>query len=169
MNIDNSVNNANPIMGDIIMSNLCKQVIPNLLTSDGYIPAKELFESGKDLSVLVDDRTTDAKTYGFTAYNAIPMHLTAKQADVYEVKTKAGFSIKSTEWHKYYVQRGDEIVKLPLAEIKVHDKLLIQSGEGAYGINSDVELAYIMGLITGDAQWLKMHMETALQECIYMM
>lgn len=154
MNID-TVNKANPIMGDIVMSNLCVTGDTELLTSDGYIPAKELFESGKDLSVLVDDRTTDAKTYGLTAYNAIPMHLTAKQADVYEVKTKAGFSIKSTEWHKYYVQRGDEIVKLPLAEIKVHDKLLIQSGEGAYGINSDVELAYIMGLITGDGTMTK--------------
>ncbi len=154
MNID-TVNNANPIMGDIIMSNLCVTGDTELLTSNGYIPAKELFESGNDLSVLVDDRTTNAKTYGLTSYNAIPMHLTAKQADVYEVKTKAGFSIKSTEWHKYYVQRGNEIIKLPLAEINVHDKLLIQSGEGKYGINNDVKFAFIMGLITGDGTMTK--------------
>ena len=154
VNID-TANRANPVHGKIIMSNLCVTGDTELLTSDGYVSAKELYESGEDLSVLLDGRTTDSGKYGVKAYNAIKMHKTAENADVYEVKTKAGFSIKSTEWHKYYVQRGDEIIKLPLAEINVDDKLLIQSGEGSYGHNDDIELAYLMGLIVGDGTMTK--------------
>ena len=152
INID-TTNRENPVYGIVKMSNLCVTGDTELLTDKGYVRADELYKTQEELNVVIDNRTKhlDSDEKGISLVSAIPMQLTAKQADIYEIKTKQGFTIKSTEWHKYYVQKEDgEIVKIPMADLEVGDKLLVQSDEGSFGNNDDVEVAYLMGLITGD-------------------
>lgn len=152
INID-TANKENPVDGKIKMSNLCVTGDTELLTDKGYIRADELYKTQEELNVVIDNRTKhlNSDEKGISLVSAIPMQLTAKQADVYEIKTKQGFTIKSTEWHKYYVQKEEgEIVKIPMTDLEVGDKLLVQSDEGSFGNNHDVEVAYLMGLITGD-------------------
>lgn len=157
LNVD-TANRENPIPGKIVMSNLCVTGDTELLTEDGYFTAKELFEKGNDLKVVIDNRTKNLKLdeKGSTVVDAIPMQLTAKQAKIFEINTMQGFRIKSTEWHKYYVKEKDGISKKQLNELKVGDRLLVQSSEGSYGKNHDPELAYVMGIIAGDGSMLTM-------------
>jgi ribonucleoside-diphosphate reductase alpha chain len=78
------------------------------------------------------------------------MQLTAKQADVYKVSTKEGFELKATAWHKMYVYRDKNIIKIPLNELRTGDRVLVQSGNGVFGNVYDPDLAYVVGLITSD-------------------
>lgn len=149
LNVDNA-NRQNVIDGKIIMSNLCVTGDTELLTSNGYVKAKDLYETQEELNVIIDNRTKGMYSFGVDEVSAIPMQLTAKKAEIFELKTKEGFSIKSTEWHKYYVERDGKVEKLQMNQLQLGDKILIQSGEGAYGKNEDTDLAYIMGVIAGD-------------------
>lgn len=158
INID-TVNRANNIDGQVIMSNLCVTGDTKLLTDNGYTTAKKLYEEGKDLKVVIDNRTKEmnSKEEGTEIVPAIPMQLTAKQAKVYKVTTKQGFEIEATEWHKFYVRNQDgSIAKKQLNELKTGEKLLVQSGEGAYGKNHDPELAYLLGVLAGDGTILNL-------------
>ena len=153
MNYD-TVNRENLVDGTISMSNLCVTGDTELLTDKGYFKAKELYELQNDLTVQIDNRTKtfNQNSKGISLEKAIPMQLTQKKADVYEVKTKQGFSIKSTAWHKYYVLKEDgSIKKVSLSELSIGDKLLVQSGVSqSHGDNYDTDVAYIMGVIAGD-------------------
>lgn len=153
MNYD-TVNKDNPLNGTISMSNLCVTGDTELLTDEGYVSAKDLYESQKDIKVHIDERTVSMNglSRGTRVVDAIPVQLTAKQADVFEIKTKQGFSIKSTEWHKYYVlNENNKVEKKSMNDLKVGDKILVQSGKTqSFGKNSDTDLAYLMGVIAGD-------------------
>jgi ribonucleoside-diphosphate reductase alpha chain len=139
-------------LGNVKMSNLCVTGDTRLLTSNGYKPIKELYDKGDNLKVVIDTRTKklNMEDEGAEVVKAIPVQLTKKQADIYKIKTKQGFEIKSTKWHKYYINRNNKIIKLPLGDLEDGDKLLVQSGEGKYGNFHDPELAYVMGIIAGD-------------------
>lgn len=144
---------ANNNVSQVKFSNLCVTGDTELLTENGYKTAKELYDSQEELRVVIDTRTKELKQKqrGTEIVNAIPMQLTAKQADVYEIETKQGHKIKSTEWHKYYKMNTDKsISKVQLNGLAVGDKLLVQSDEGSFGAFNDPELAYLMGLIAGD-------------------
>lgn len=149
---EDNANRANPVAGKVRMSNLCVTGETELLTSAGPRRAKDLYESGEDLRVMVDRRTVamDAEARGVVEYPAIPMQLTARQAEIFKVETFEGFELRATEWHRMFVLRDGEIVKLPLAEVQIGDRLLVQSGEGAFGEHHDPDLAYIAGQLAGD-------------------
>lgn len=118
----------NEHINKVTKSNLCVTGDTELLTSHGYVTAKELYESGEDLEIIIDNRTKnmDNSEVGTSVVEAIPMQLTSKNADVYEIVTNEGFTIKSTDWHKYYVLNDDkQVEKKPLNELSVGDKLLV--------------------------------------------
>lgn len=118
----------NEHINKVTKSNLCVTGDTELLTSGGYVTAKELYESGEDLEVIIDNRTKnmDNSEVGTSVVEAIPMQLTSKNADVYEIVTNEGFTIKSTDWHKYYVLNDNkQVEKKPLNELSVGDKLLV--------------------------------------------
>ena len=151
------VDNANAVhalknIGKIKQSNLCVTGDTRLHTTQGMKTAKELYELGNNLQVVVDKRTKEmnANDKGTEVVSALPMTLTAKEADIYQIQTQHGYSIKATEWHKFYREVNGEIEKVSLNELEIGDKLLIQSDDGAYGSFDDTELAYLMGLMSGD-------------------
>lgn len=122
----------NEHINKVTKSNLCVTGDTELLTSHGYVTAKELYESGENLEVIIDNRTKnmDNSEVGTSVVEAIPMQLTSKNADVYEIVTNEGFTIKSTDWHKYYVLNDDkQVEKKPLNELSVGDKLLVTTDE----------------------------------------
>lgn len=134
MNVD-SANRAHNNAGKITMSNLCVTGDTEILTDKGYRTAKSLYDSQEDFNVVVDERarTMDMSNLGTSVQKSSKMFKTAENADVYRVVTSEGFEIKATEWHKFYVERSDKLIKIPLAELEIGDKLLI--GDSAYRDN----------------------------------
>ncbi len=65
-----------------------------------------------------------------------------------KVVTKDGYKIKSTLWHEYYISDGKNIEKKSLKNIKVGDKLLIQSDIGQFGEEGSFELGFTIGMVT---------------------
>lgn len=122
-----TANRANPVDGRINMSNLCVTGDTRLLTDSGYVPIKELHESQADFRVVVDERARlmDVNAVGVSVQESSKAFLTAEQAEVFKLTTKEGYELKATEWHKMYVLRDGEIVKIPLKEVVVGDMLLV--------------------------------------------
>ncbi len=148
-----TANRANPNSheGIIRSSNLCVTGNTKLATQFGLISAKELFEMNKKIIATFDHRVNgERENRGVSNAQCIEMHKTKENANIYEIKTKDGYKIKSTSWHEYYILREKSIIKIPLKEIKLSDKLLIQSAKGQFGKEGSYELGFLTGLIAGD-------------------
>jgi len=144
--------NQNSHVGIIRSSNLCVTGDTRLHTQFGLVKAKELYEMESEILATYDKRVCgNLFDIGTETAACIQMHKTAKQADIYEIKTKDGYTIKSTDWHEYYVNRNGNLIKIPLNEINIEtDKLLVQSGEGQFGSEGIYELGLIAGFVAGD-------------------
>lgn len=143
--------NPNKHVGVIRSSNLCVTGNTRLHTQFGLVKAKDLEENYDEIIASYDLRTDgSAIKYGVSTAKALKMFKTKENADIYEVTTKDGYKIKSTLWHEYYVESGEEIVKKSLENISVGDKLLIQSDEGQFGTEGSSDLGFLMGMVAGD-------------------
>ena len=155
-----NANRANPNKhaGIIRSSNLCVTGDTRLATQFGLVRAKELEKMQKEIIATYDYRTDgDKKAYGVGFAPCLKMYKTKENAEVYEVKTKDGYSIKATSWHEFYVIRDEQVVKLPLREVKLTDKLLIQSAKGQFGKMANYSLGLLTGFITGDGTLSRNH------------
>lgn len=168
-----TTNTANPIQGRILGSNLCVTGDTRILTNKGYQKTEDLYKSGENLTVTIDNRTKNdnPNEMGSSNVQAIPMHMTNKSAKVFELQTKEGFTLKATAYHKVYVEKfigyswhpkkpKYEIKLIPLKDIKPGDKLLIQSGESTNGKDDFQSAAYIMGAIAGDGTFAQTQRKT---------
>jgi len=148
-----NANRANPNKhaGVIRSSNLCVTGDTRLATQFGLVKAKDLEEMDKKIYATYDYRTDGQREkYGVGVAECIKMYKTKENADIYKITTKDGYEIKSTNWHEYYVIRDKKVIKIPLKEVKLSDKLLIQSQEGQFGKKGYYELGLIAGFIAGD-------------------
>lgn len=157
---EDTVNKANPAPGSgkITHSNLCVTGDTEILTDSGYRKVRDLYESQEDFDVIVDKRARDMdlENMGTSVEKSTKMFKTAEDADVFKVSTAEGFEITATEWHKFYVDRDGELVKIPLAEVEVGDRLLVQSGENnSWGDVHQPDLAYLAGVIAADGTFVK--------------
>ncbi|WP_297454804.1 LAGLIDADG family homing endonuclease [Persephonella sp.] len=154
--------NPCPEYGVINSSNLCVTGDTRLATQWGLVKAEELFEKGEPIIATYDKRTDgNWEDYGVSTAQCLKMYKTKENADVYEVITKEGYKIKATDWHEFYravpdkLEKGKyakeyRIEKAKLSDLKPGDKLLIQSGEGQFGVEGYYELGLLTGLIVGD-------------------
>jgi len=149
-----NANRANPNGHDGIIrsSNLCVSGDTRIATSLGLVRADELEKMNRKIITSYDYRTNgDYKKFGVGVAPSLKMFKTKENAEIYEVVTKDGYSIKSTLWHEYYVVDGkNRVIKKSLKNIKKDEKLLIQSSIGQFGLEGDFDLGFIIGLITGD-------------------
>ncbi len=153
-----NIRNQNEHSGIIRSSNLCVTGDTRLATQFGLVKAKELEKMNKKIIASYDLRTDgDRKNYGVSTAECIEMYKTKENAKVYKITTKDGYEIKSTDWHEYYVLRDKAIIKIPLKDVKLTDKLLIQSAEGQFGKEGNYELGFLTGLIAGDGTFAKNH------------
>jgi len=153
-----TANRANPNNhnGFIRSSNLCVTGDTRLHTQYGLVKAKELEEMNKKVIATCDNRTNfNRKEYGTFKANCLEVYKTKENAKIYEIETYDGYTIKCTNWHEFYVNRDKEIKKLPLKDMKLTDKLLIQSDEGQFGNFGTYDEGLILGLITGDGTFSK--------------
>ncbi|WP_457600523.1 ribonucleotide reductase N-terminal alpha domain-containing protein [Hydrogenivirga sp.] len=148
--------NPNKHAGMVYSSNLCVTGDTRLATQFGLVKARDLYASGEPIIATYDRRTDgDPTNMGVDTALCIKMHKTAEKADVWEIETKDGYTIKATEWHEFYVLENSEVVKKKLKELKVGDKLLIQSGRGQFGSEGSYELGFLLGWITGDGTFAR--------------
>jgi ribonucleoside-diphosphate reductase alpha chain len=134
---------------DIRATNPCVTADTRLATQFGMVRIGDLCSSGTKLDVTVDRRALGQSALGVEVRPAVPAFMTAPSADVYRVRTEAGYEIKATEWHDFYTTRG----KLELKDLKPGDELLIQSGKGQFGSEGSPELGMLLGLLTGDGHF----------------
>ncbi|TXH11062.1 MAG: hypothetical protein E6R04_03340 [Spirochaetes bacterium] len=150
---EDTVNRANPIKGKITHSNLCVSGDTEILTDKGYRRVRDLHGTQEDFNVIVDARARDFDlgSKGMSVESSTKMFKTAENADVYRVTTLEGHELTCTEWHKFYVDRDGELVKIPLAEIVPGDRLLVQGGENtSWGDVHEPDLAYLAGVLAAD-------------------
>ncbi|MPV50114.1 hypothetical protein GCG21_08860 [Pseudactinotalea sp. HY160] len=149
---EDTVNRANPIAGRISMSNLCVTGETEILTAGGYRKVRDLYETQEDFDVVVDTRARDVdlNRSGVSVEKSTRMFKTAESADIFKVTTAEGFELRATEWHKMYVDRDGEVVKIPLNEVEPGDRILVQPAEGAFGTVHEPDLAYLAGAIAAD-------------------
>jgi len=133
---------------NIRATNPCVTADTRLHTQYGLIPIGELYASGASLNVTVDNRALGQER-GTGMRPAVPAFMTAREADVYCVKTVDGYEIKATAWHDFYTRRG----KLKLKELQPGDELLVQSAKGQFGTQGSAELGTLIGMIAGDGHF----------------
>jgi ribonucleoside-diphosphate reductase alpha chain len=134
---------------EIRATNPCVTAGTRLHTQYGLVTMGDLYRAGVKLKVTVDNRAIGQKQKGTDIRDALPAFMTARSADVYRVVTREGYEIKATAWHDFYTARG----KLPLRDLRVGDRLLVQSGKGQFGDQGSPELGTLLGLITGDGHF----------------
>lgn len=151
-----NANKANPLLGlkgEIDICNPCLTGDTRLATDKGMIRMDELYLSGKQLQIPTDNRTVngDPEEKGITLRSAVPVFKTSDNADVWEVETEHGYSVKATGYHKFYINTiGNKIVMKELKDLKEGDRLLIQSDEGYFGTEGNYDIGLLLGLLESD-------------------
>lgn len=100
-------------------SNLCIAGDQRVVTSKGYLTARELYESGEPLQIFD----------GTKVCNASKMQLIKRNAPTYKITLKNGLSHTVTSDHKVKTQRGD----ISVSDLVYGDKIFVQSKKGLFG------------------------------------
>ena len=148
MNVD-TVNEANPIDGTVDISNLCVTGDTEILTSNGYRKVKDLYDSQEDFDVVVDTRARDMDLdkLGTSVEKSTKMFKTAENANILKMTTVEGHELRATDWHKMYVVRDKNLIKIPLNEVVPGDRVLVQSDEGSFGSVEEKNLATVAEIV----------------------
>ncbi|MBE0549527.1 MAG: ribonucleoside-diphosphate reductase, adenosylcobalamin-dependent [Rubrivivax sp.] len=133
----------------IAATNPCVTADARLATQHGLVSIGELHAAGVALEVTVDKRTLGSGTRGTEVRPAVPAFLTARDAEVFHVRTAEGYEIKATAWHEFYAARG----KVRLSDLRVGDALWVQSGKGQFGQLGHGVLGTLLGLLAGDGHF----------------
>ncbi len=141
---EDNVNRDLPVPGKVVQSNLCVTGETMLLTDSGYRRVDELYKTQEDFDVVVDRRARDmdVNAKGLSVESSTRMALTARDADILQLTTREGYSIRATPWHKMYVLRDENLSKIPLSDVAPGDLVPIQPDAGAYGLDHHPDLAY---------------------------
>ena len=151
--IDNINNNAPQVYKDknlkIKSQNLCVSGNERVVSNYGLKTARELFEIGKDL-ILFDNQKT---------VKASKMELIEKNADTYKINLNNGMSHTVTSYHqinifdKFTNDKNGYIIHtkdVKCSDLKIGDKVSIQTNEGIFGDFDMQKEAFLLGLYQGD-------------------
>lgn len=139
--------------------NPCFHKDTRIHTSKGLIKISDLYEQKIENEVVVDNRVGKndnicLENKGISLRKASKVEITQKNADIYELITTDGHSIKATANHEFPTING----RKKLQELKVGDTLLIQSEEGKWGSFGTFEQGLILGLATKGKPNIKCHL-----------
>lgn len=156
-------------------TNPCLTGSTRLATSKGLLKMEDLYLSGQHLQVTTDNRiiNNDGKEIGIESRNAVPVYKTSDNADVWIIETDNGYVVEATDNHIFFIQKEisnrhqkKEILQKQVKELKVGDRLLIQSDEGYFGNQGSKELGAVIGWWQADGtssktmDWRKENVKT---------
>lgn len=133
------------------LPNPCFHKDTRLVTSKGLVKIYDLYKEGNMNEVVIDRRAgkgdlLNMENLGTDTAPATKVLLTQQNANIYELETTHGHSIKVTANHEFPTQRG----RLQLKDMVEGDTILLQSAEGQWGSFGTFEQGIILGLIVGD-------------------
>ena len=133
--------------GIIKSSNLCVVGSDRAVTSKGLIQVQELYESGESLTLFDNDKVVKAS----------PMKLVEKDANVYKVTLENGMSHTITDYHKLKVYKDSHkpYEMIACKDLKLGDKVYIQTNKGLFGDLDMQDEAYLLGLYQSDGTQYK--------------
>ena len=127
-------------------SNLCFVGSDRVVTSRGYLTAKELFEQGGTLELFNGEKIV----------NSSEMKLREQNVPVLKITLENGLEHTVTEYHGMAKYEGNgKIVRTPASELKIGDKLAIQTSKGLFGGVSMKDEAFLLGLYQSDGTQFK--------------
>lgn len=135
---------------DVKASNLCLTGDQRVVTSLGYLTAKELYEYNFDLELF------DGKN----RVNSSKMLLREKNADIYQITYSNGMKQKVTDNHGIPViimkPNGENIIKrVECKDLCIDDEVAIQINKGLFGIRDMQDEAFLLGLYQSDGTQYK--------------
>jgi len=117
-------------------SNLCIAGSDRVVTNKGYLTAKELYDLGEELEVF--DGTASQK--------ATAMQLIEKDVATYKITLKNGLEHTVTGYHKIKTEKGD----IACDDLKIGDRVFIQSNKGLFGTINMEDEAFLLGQYHAD-------------------
>jgi len=147
--IDNANNNTADCYKEnnlkITHSNLCVSGDQIVISDRGMISAKELYEQGGALKLFDNKKVV----------NASAMQLVEKNADVFKINLSNGMSHTITSYHKvltseYNNHHKEVSVVKECKDLKVGDRVAIQTNKGLFGNKDMQEEAFLLGLYQAD-------------------
>lgn len=121
-------------------SNLCITGDTMVLTSDGYKTAFDLFRENKTLKLFNNKNEVQSSK----------MLIRSENEDVYEVQLENGMLLTTTDYHGMAVLKNNKIVKIPTKDLKIGDKIAVQTNKGLFGSKNEEDAAFLLGLYQSD-------------------
>lgn len=141
-----NANNHTAYLDPILSSNLCITEDQRVVSSEGLLTVKELYELNKELT-LFDNKTS---------VNSSKMKLRGKQEEVYKVTLDNGMDLTATNYHKFPVKGKDNtIIETKLKDLTLSNKVFIQTEKGLFGSLSMESEAFLLGLYQSDGTQYK--------------
>lgn len=141
------VNTHGSFYEPIKMTNLCLTADTRIITSNGMKTLGELYDSQEEFSVSSDIRAIEGEEqvlkygnrsqqrysnknadFGVSSFNSSKVFMTNPNAEVFEVKTASGYTIKGTTDHKVMTDSGWKTI----GSLNIEDNIYLQSGEGLF-------------------------------------
>ncbi len=150
-----TANRDNPVphLYALEATNPCFVGSTRIATDKGWIPIQELAERGKPFEVVTDNRAPWGgrgglrSELGTTLRPAVKAWKTRTNVPVLRLRTRMGYTVVATPDHRFLTpDRG----YVELQDLKPGDKVLLQSGEGAW--SRDYTLPNVEGLTEVMAQ-----------------
>ena len=138
--IDN-VNATNQFKEKINMTNLCLVGTDRVVTNEGYLKAEDLYNLNKPLTYFDGNKAVEGSE----------MKLREENVDVYKVTLENGLEHTITDYHSLPILTDrNKIIKTPLKDLKIGDKIAIQVNKGIFGNKSMEDEAFLLGLYQSD-------------------
>jgi ribonucleoside-diphosphate reductase alpha chain len=133
-------------IGVIKMSNLCMTGDQRVVTDKGYLTVKELHEKGGELNLF----------NGETLVKSSEIKLRGVSEDVYKITLDNGLEHKVTSYHGIpVIDDKNRLVKVECKDLKIGDKVAIQTKKGLFGTRNLVKEAYLLGQYQSDGTQYK--------------
>jgi ribonucleoside-diphosphate reductase alpha chain len=128
-------------LGTIKSSNLCITGDQRVVTTKGYLTVKELHEMDEELELFNDSEIVKSSK----------MIKRGENEDVYKITLENGMEHKVTPYHGIpIIDSRNNITRVECKDLKIGDKIPIQTKKGLFGDVDMVEESFLLGLYQSD-------------------
>jgi ribonucleoside-diphosphate reductase alpha chain len=128
-------------LGTIKSSNLCITGDQRVVTTKGYLTTKELYEIDEELELFNNSEIVKSSK----------MIKRGENEDVYKITLENGMEHKVTPYHGIpIIDSRNNITRVECKNLKIGDKIPIQTKKGLFGDVDMIEEAFLLGLYQSD-------------------